>query len=65
MGIGNSLEHDIKGAADAGIDSAFVTQGIHAAEFPPDASPEADAEALRRLCGEGARPTWAIPRLVW
>jgi HAD superfamily hydrolase (TIGR01459 family) len=66
VAIGDSLEHDIKGASDAGIDSAFVTQGIHAAEFPADASPEANVTALQHLWGEsGACPTWAIPRLVW
>lgn len=66
VAIGDSLEHDIRGAADAGIDSAFVTQGIHAAEFPPETSPEANERTLARLCREaGACPTWVIPRLVW
>jgi HAD superfamily hydrolase (TIGR01459 family) len=65
VGIGDSLEHDIKGAADAGIDSVFVTQGIHAAEFPPQASAEENARALQQLCRESACPTWAIPWLVW
>jgi HAD superfamily hydrolase (TIGR01459 family) len=65
VGIGDSLEHDIKGAADAGIDSAFVTQGIHAAEFPPEASAEENIRALQQLCRESACPTWAIPWLVW
>jgi HAD superfamily hydrolase (TIGR01459 family) len=65
VGIGDSLEHDIKGASDAGIDSAFVTQGIHAAEFPPEASAEENVRALQQLCRESACPTWAIPRLVW
>ena len=65
VGIGDSLEHDIKGASDAGIDSAFVTQGIHAAEFPPEASAEENVGALQQLCRESACPTWAIPRLVW
>ncbi|MGB1360810.1 MAG: TIGR01459 family HAD-type hydrolase [Alphaproteobacteria bacterium] len=29
IAVGDSLEHDIKGANDAGIDSVFITTGIH------------------------------------
>jgi HAD superfamily hydrolase (TIGR01459 family) len=64
--VGDSLDHDIRGAAGVGLDSAFVTGGIHRDEFPPGADEAASAGALRRLCGGAdAWPTWVIPRLVW
>lgn len=65
--VGDSLEHDIAGAAGVGLDSAFVMEGIHAAEFPPDAGESVLAERLDDLSSRhgGAPPTWAIPRLVW
>jgi HAD superfamily hydrolase (TIGR01459 family) len=64
--VGDSLNHDIRGAAGVGLDSAFVTGGIHAAEFPAGADPDAARAALARLCGEaGARPTWVVRALAW
>ena len=65
--VGDSLEHDIAGAAGVGLDSVFVTQGIHAAEFPPEAGPTVLAERLDDLAARhgGARPTWVVSRLVW
>jgi ribonucleotide monophosphatase NagD (HAD superfamily) len=33
LAIGDSLEHDIAGAAAFGIDSIFIAGGIHAAEL--------------------------------
>jgi HAD superfamily hydrolase (TIGR01459 family) len=66
VAIGDSLQHDIKGANDAGIASAFVTQGIHAAELPEDGDPAALRATLEALCADrGAWPDWVIPRLVW
>lgn len=65
VAIGDSLEHDIKGANDIGIASCFLTGGIHAAEFTPGTQPEA-GRRLERLCREfDARPDWVAPRLVW
>jgi HAD superfamily hydrolase (TIGR01459 family) len=66
VGIGDSLDHDIRGAAGAGCDSAFVTGGIHAAEFPAGGDEAGMRAALERLCREsGVEPTWVIPALVW
>ena len=42
--VGDSIAHDIKGANDAGLASAFVTDGIHAAEFPPGAGDRTTGE---------------------
>jgi HAD superfamily hydrolase (TIGR01459 family) len=66
VALGDSLEHDIKGANDAGIASCFVTGGIHAASFPPEAAPDAHRRQLDRLGGPyHARPDWVVPRLAW
>lgn len=66
VAIGDSLDHDIKGANGAGIASAFVTGGIHRADFPPGADREASAAGLARLMdAHDARPAWVIPRVVW
>lgn len=48
-GIGDSFEHDIKGAKDAGMAAAFVMQGIHANDFPAGASRAAERQVLARL----------------
>lgn len=66
VAIGDSLEHDIAGANGVGIDSAFVTTGIHREHFPVGAGRAAGVEALGRLMGEyGARPNWVIDRVSW
>jgi HAD superfamily hydrolase (TIGR01459 family) len=66
VAIGDSLEHDIKGANGAGIHSAFVTSGIHRDEFADGVSEDAKRAALDRLGREiGAVPEWVIPGLRW
>ena len=57
--VGDSLRTDIAGAAAAGIDSLFVTGGVHAGEF-------AEASAIdRALDGAGLRPVGVAERFVW
>ncbi|MFO1067219.1 MAG: TIGR01459 family HAD-type hydrolase [Geminicoccaceae bacterium] len=66
IGIGDSMAHDVRGANDAGMASAFVTQGIHQEAFPPEAPVTDLARALHALAAEhAARPDWVIPRLAW
>jgi HAD superfamily hydrolase (TIGR01459 family) len=66
VAIGDSLDHDIRGANGVGIAAAFVSGGLHAADFPLDASPEALAHRLEELTGDpAARPGWVLPRFVW
>ena len=66
VAVGDSLEHDIQGANGMGIASCFLTGGIHAAEFPADATPDDRRQRLEQLSAEfGARPDWVIPRLIW
>jgi HAD superfamily hydrolase (TIGR01459 family) len=76
--VGDSLAHDIAGANAAGVDSLFVSSGIHASALPPEGqattmSEEVQSEidlgyekAVCALCErEAARPTYSIKRLVW
>jgi HAD superfamily hydrolase (TIGR01459 family) len=66
VAVGDSLEHDIQGARNAGIAAAFVTTGIHAEAFPAEAGEVARADALARLAAaHGVVPDWVLPRLVW
>lgn len=66
LAIGDSLEHDIKGAAGAGMKSCLVTSGIHRAEIGPEVPPHARAAALKRLCREiGVTPDFLLERFVW
>ncbi len=55
--IGDSIEHDISGAASAGLSSALVRTGIHA-----DASQTLLNEEYNR---HNARPDFILPGLVW
>ncbi len=71
--VGDSLHHDIAGAAAAGMDSLLVAGGIHASELLPAPSApstqqqqQVDQAALRRLCEEhGATPTFVTNSLTW
>ncbi len=61
-GVGDSFEHDIKGAKQAGLAAAFVMRGIHAAAFPEGASRAAERKALDELASEhGVIADWALP----
>jgi HAD superfamily hydrolase (TIGR01459 family) len=66
VAIGDSLEHDIKGAENMGLASCFLMGGIHAAGFPPNASRAAQVHHLDELCARyDARPDWVAQRLAW
>lgn len=66
LAIGDSLAHDIAGAAAQGLDTAFVLAGIHADAFDPDASPGTNRRALDQLSQEfGVSPTYAMARFRW
>jgi len=61
-GVGDSFEHDIQGAANAGLATAFVMRGIHAASFPEGASLAAERKVLDALASEhGVTADWAVP----
>jgi HAD superfamily hydrolase (TIGR01459 family) len=66
VAVGDSVEHDVRGANGVGIDCCFVTGGIHDEEFPAGAtSPEREARLADLSQRFGARPRWVVPRLVW
>ncbi len=63
--IGDSIEHDIKGAKQAGMAAAFVMRGIHADAFPAGASRAAERRALDALAAEhGVHADFALPRFA-
>lgn len=71
LAIGDSLEHDIAGAAAAGIDSLFIGGGIHAAELGIDPGARrgpapVDRAALSALCGQhNAVPAYCTGFFEW
>ena len=66
MAVGDSLEHDIKGANGVDMASCILTGGIHACEFPPDAAPAEQQALLATLSRQQeAMPDWVVPRLAW
>ena len=65
LAIGDSLHTDIAGARGVGIDSIFVTSGIHAETFA-SASNGLDGTAIAKVCAEAdAIPIAAMSHLAW
>ncbi len=66
VGIGDSLHHDIEGGRGIGIDTIFVTAGIHAYDLGIQPGDKPAPEALNKLCGEqGVWPDYAMAKLAW
>ena len=80
VAVGDSLEHDVNGAAAYGIDVVFVCGGIHGEELGYDAGDlvagnvgdgknvkTIDAEKVEQLADESqcARPTFSVPVFRW
>jgi HAD superfamily hydrolase (TIGR01459 family) len=66
LAVGDSLRTDIAGANNAGIDSLFVTSGIHGEELglkPGDRPTLAQLETA--VSGGDAKPTLAIGHFAW
>ncbi|XP_024024635.1 uncharacterized protein LOC21403279 isoform X2 [Morus notabilis] len=67
IAVGDSLHHDIRGANAAGIQSVFITGGIHAAElglgrFGDVASPS----SVQTLASKyNAYPSYVLPAFKW
>ena len=63
--VGDSMEHDVAGAARAGWSTAFVRGGIHRDEFPPSAGDGAILSRLRPLTklSGGIFPDYSLPVL--
>lgn len=66
LAIGDSLEHDVAGAAGAGMDAGFIAGGIHKTELHWSADGEVEHEScLRLFARERCHPQFALPRFRW
>lgn len=67
IAVGDSLHHDIKGANIAGIQSAFITCGIHATELGLIRYEEvADSYSVQALASKyDAQPSYVLPFFTW
>lgn len=66
VAVGDSVGHDVVGGARAGLATAFVTGGIHGADFADAAD---DAARLRRVSAiareHGVWPDWVVSAFAW
>ena len=66
LAIGDSLYHDIGGAAKAGVDSLFIMNGIHRPKLSQCSNDQNINTLLETLYKEyKAHPTYASKQLVW
>lgn len=64
--VGDSLETDVQGAANAGLDCLFVTGGIHAATLGCSYGVAADPAKVQALLdGEGLSVTATVGGFIW
>lgn len=61
--VGDGIGTDVSGAAGAGLDCLFVTGGLAADAFGPDAAHPDPALLADWLATEGAAPRWSIGHL--
>ena len=60
--VGDSLHHDVAGATSAGIDSIFITSGIHKDDLGVGFGELPTDEALQKLFDStGIAPTHVMP----
>jgi HAD superfamily hydrolase (TIGR01459 family) len=66
LAVGDSLDHDVLGAARIGAMSLFIIDGVQAPHFAGVAGDPAITTTLRRLAGaDGPLPDWVMQRLAW
>jgi HAD superfamily hydrolase (TIGR01459 family) len=66
LAIGDSLRTDVAGARMAGIDAAFVTEGIHREELAGALGDDPDpAHVADRIRAGDPAPRWVMRRLSW
>ncbi|XP_007033692.2 PREDICTED: ribonucleotide monophosphatase NagD [Theobroma cacao] len=67
IAVGDSLHHDIKGANAAGIQSVFITGGIHATELGLHSFGQVvDISSVQSLASKyDACPTYVLPAFTW
>ena len=67
IAVGDSLHHDIKGANAAGIQSVFLTGGVHATELELGSFGEiAKSSSVQALASKhDAYPSYVLPAFTW
>ncbi len=66
IAVGDSFFHDVMGGACFGLATAFVTDGIHQADFPITMDETSHYQRLAVLAREyGVWPDWFIRRFRW
>uniref|UniRef100_A0A1D1YA42 4-nitrophenylphosphatase n=2 Tax=Anthurium amnicola TaxID=1678845 RepID=A0A1D1YA42_9ARAE len=67
VAVGDSLHHDIKGANVSGMESVFVTGGIHADELGLKGFGEVAVYAAVQALSHkyNARPSYILPSFMW
>lgn len=67
IAVGDSLHHDIKGANVAGLQSVFITGGIHATELGLNNINEvADISKVQALASKyDVNPSFVTPAFIW
>ncbi|KAF8402398.1 hypothetical protein HHK36_013353 [Tetracentron sinense] len=67
IAVGDSLHHDIKGANLSGIQSAFITCGIHATELGLNSFGEVpEPSSIQDLASKyEAYPSYVLPAFTW
>ncbi|MCU4179253.1 TIGR01459 family HAD-type hydrolase [Bosea sp. BH3] len=66
LAIGDSLEHDVAGAARAGVDCLFIAGGIHRDELSWSEGDQAFQRSCEALFARNAAsPTYCLPTFAW
>jgi HAD superfamily hydrolase (TIGR01459 family) len=66
LAIGDSLQHDVVGGAEAGFDTMFVMAGIHRPDFAAAQDDAAIRQRVLALASEhGEIPDWVLLELRW
>ncbi|MGO4404801.1 TIGR01459 family HAD-type hydrolase [Bosea sp. RAF48] len=66
LAIGDSLEHDVAGAANAGIDACFIAGGIHKDDLSWSKETELEADSCEALFAQAAfRPRYCLAGFAW
>lgn len=63
IAIGDSLQHDIQGACNAGVDSIFITGGIHAKDIAAFHGEQDEQRMLELFQQHKGEPTYTMPSL--
>lgn len=63
LAIGDSLQHDIQGACNAGVDSLFITGGIHAKDLSASDGETHEQKLLELFQMHKGQPTYSMPAL--